>query len=79
MRPLVSLLIVSFVPVWAPISAIEAQDKPARKSRFVDADLQTRIYQLKNIELYESTKENYFKAILEKRYKATYESLTKGR
>ena len=54
MKPLTSLLIVSFVAAWAPIGASEAQQEPASRSRFRDADLETRIYQLKNIDLYEA-------------------------
>ncbi len=54
MKPLTSLLIVSFVAVWAPIGPTEAQDEPASRSRFRDADLETRIYQLRNIDLFEA-------------------------
>ena len=46
MKRLTSLLIVSFVAAWAPIGAAEAQHEPASRSRFLDADLETRIYQL---------------------------------
>ncbi len=54
MKVLKSILILSFVVGWTPIGVAEAQDEPARKSRFRDADLETRIFQLQNIELYEA-------------------------
>ena len=54
MKPLASLLIVSFVAAWAPIGATEAQDDSASRSRFRDVDLKTRIYQLKKADLYEA-------------------------
>ncbi len=54
MKVLKSILILSFVVGWTTIGVAEAQDEPASKSLFRDADLETRIFQLQNIELYEA-------------------------
>jgi hypothetical protein len=50
MKPLVPLLIAVLVTAWVPISVATAQDDGASRNR--EFELQTRIYELKNIELY---------------------------
>ncbi len=54
MKPLTSFLVFSLVATWVPIGATQAQDESASKSRARDADLETRIYQLRKIDVYDA-------------------------